>query len=85
MSYVNKAIDINKKSLKLMLVCKVPMAESAWDIPYLNGKITLFHYQIFKSYFFVVITFPILLSDFNIELLSKDLITKYENFMTKKI
>ena len=29
-------------------------AESAWDIPYLNRKIFLFHYQIFKSYFFVI-------------------------------
>ena len=27
-------------------------AESAWDIPYLNRKIFLFRYQIFKSYFF---------------------------------
>ena len=30
------------------------MAQSAWDIPYLNRKIFLFRYQIFKSDFFVV-------------------------------
>ena len=30
------------------------LAESAWDIPYLSRKNFLFHYQIFKSYFFVV-------------------------------
>ena len=28
---------------------KQSVAESAWDIPYLNRKIFLFHYQIFKS------------------------------------
>ena len=27
-------------------------AESAWDIPYLNRKVFLFRYQIFKSYLF---------------------------------
>ena len=30
------------------------MAKSAWDIPYLNRKIFLFRYQIYKSYFFVI-------------------------------
>ena len=30
------------------------VAESAWDIPYLNRKIFLFGYQIFKSYFLVI-------------------------------
>ena len=29
-------------------------AKSAWDIPYLNGKIFLFLYQVFKSDFFVI-------------------------------
>ena len=29
-------------------------AESAWDIPYLNKEIFLFHYLIFKSFFFVI-------------------------------
>ena len=29
-------------------------AESAWDIPYLNRKIFLFHYLIFQSDFFVI-------------------------------
>ena len=33
------------------------MAESAWDIAYLNRKIFLYHYQIFKSDFFLVINF----------------------------
>ena len=28
MSYVSKAIDINKKSLILMLVCKVPITQN---------------------------------------------------------
>ena len=60
-------------------------AESAWDIPYLNRKIFLLHYQILKSDFFLSLTFPISLSDFTIELLSKNLITKWEKLMTKKI
>ena len=29
--------------------------QSAWNIPYLNGKIFLFYYQIFKSDLFFVI------------------------------
>ena len=33
------------------------MAQSAWDITYLDRKIFLFHYQIFKSDFFFVINF----------------------------
>ena len=32
----------------------LPLAQSAWDIPYLNRKIFLFRYQIFKSDFFVI-------------------------------
>ena len=30
------------------------MAQSAWDIPYLDRKIFLFYYQIFKLDFFVI-------------------------------
>ena len=57
--------------------CQNPtMAQSAWDIPYLNRKIFLFCYQIFKSYSFLSLTFPISLSEFIIELLSKNLIPK---------
>ena len=40
------------------------LAESPWDIPYLNMKIFLFRYQIFKSEFYLSLTFPIWLSDF---------------------
>ena len=36
----------------------VTWAESAWDIPYLNRKIFLFCYQIFKLYFFLSLPFP---------------------------
>ena len=39
-------------------------AQSTCDIPYLNRKIFLFHCQIFKSDFFLSLTFPISLSDF---------------------
>ena len=41
------------------------LAESPWDIPYLNMKIFLFRYQIFKSEFYLSLTFPILLSDYS--------------------
>ena len=39
---------------KILLVpnCYLSVAESTWDIPYLNRKIFLFCYQIFKSDFF---------------------------------
>ena len=47
----------------------VCVAQSAWDIPYLNRKIFLFHYQIFKSHFFLSLTFTILLSDFSLRAL----------------
>ena len=47
-------------------------------------RIFLSRYQIFKSDFFLSLSFPILLSDFTIELLSKNLITKWEKLMTKK-
>ena len=40
------------------------LAESAWEIPYLNIKIFLFRYQSFKSDLFLSLTFPISLSDF---------------------
>jgi hypothetical protein len=36
-------------------------AESAWDIPYHNRKMFLFHYQIFKSYFFVINYSPLVI------------------------
>ena len=39
-------------------------------------RVFLFRYQIFISYFFLSLTFPISLSDFTIELLSRNLITK---------
>ena len=39
------------------------MAQSAWDIPYLNRKNFLLNYQISKSDFFLSLTFPISLSD----------------------
>ena len=61
------------------------MAESAWDIPYLNRKIFLFRYQIFKSYFFLSLTFPISLSDFTIELLSKKTDNEKGKVIDKKI
>ena len=47
-----------------IMKCGDAMAESAWNIPYLNRKIFLFCYHIFKSYFFLSLTFPISLSDF---------------------
>ena len=61
---------IELHNLKVVYICShrfqvtVRMAESAWDIPYLNRKIFLFGYQILKSYFFLSSTFPISLSDF---------------------
>ena len=48
-------------------------------------RIFLFLYQILKSYLFLSLTFPISLSAFTSELLSKNLTTKYEKLMTKKI
>ena len=55
-------------------------AESAWDIPYLNRKNFLFHYQIFKSYFLLSLTFSILLSDVNDK---KNVIYKSDNEIGK--
>ena len=75
---INSALLICKqqKSLNVPYGWALAVAESTWDIPYLNRKMFLFCYQIFKSDFFLSSTFPISLSDFTMELLSKNLITK---------
>ena len=56
-------------------------AESAWDIPYLNRKIFLFRYQIFKSYFFFVVNF----SYFVIRFLLNSFVVKSDNKIGKAI
>jgi hypothetical protein len=40
-------LRVLKKFGKKKNIMAFTMAEFAWDIPYLNGKICLFHYQIF--------------------------------------
>ena len=55
-------------------------AQSAWDIPYLNRKIFLFHYQIFKSDFFFVINF----SYFIIRFLLNSSIVKSDSLRNRK-
>ena len=70
------AFSLNRHLTQVQSVCK-------YFFSYF--KIFLSHYQIFKSYFFLPLTFTIWLSDFTIELLIKNLITKQEKFMTKKI
>ena len=63
---------------------KVWMVQSVCKYFFSYFRIFLFRYQIFKSDFFLSLTFPFSLSDFTIELLSKNLITKYAKLMTKK-
>ena len=55
-------------------------AESTWDIPYLNRKVFLFHYQILKSYFFVIN-----FSYFVIRFLLNSSVVKSDNKIEKNI
>ena len=43
----------NEMSQEILIFIR-SLAQSAWDIPYLNRKIFLFRHQIFKSDFFVI-------------------------------
>ena len=45
-------------------ICPLLQGKPGRDNPYLNSKFFLFRNQIFKSYFFLSLTFPISLSDF---------------------